>query len=430
MATHTRFGASMWLVRGGLLFGVVWTVAESAYAGPGACAPANPPNASEVTCTGDQSGGIKSGVDFQSPPVTTLNVDTAVRPATTGTPGIDFRNDAGAALIIRGGSPQQSIVITTSGDNAGAMLGESRGTPVGTQTLFGLAFPVGVGGSGGAVSIFNSSAITTDGSTAHGIAAQSRAGGYSDETIAFLQSMRSTNNAGFSIVSVSEQAGSVGQSVAGSNGGAFTLNANGSYSYSLTGDQFTNLAVGRSLLTSVSYRVSWSGTTDLDSDAVLTLKVTKRADGGFDVVPDVFFIAYGPSATAATTLRPDLVSYYDALLRDVAVGGVGSDVVVTSGGTIETRGQNSFGIYAQSKGGQGAAGGGGIFNGSAGVAGGAARTITVTNHSGIVTHGAGSHGIVARSIGGDGGRGGGSGIAGKGGNGGAGGASGLVSIFN
>src|SRR5271157_4719188 len=58
----------------------------SAKAGPGSCVESG----GVVTCTGDHSDGILSGVDFTSPPTTTLNVNTLtnqIQPA-SGTPGI------------------------------------------------------------------------------------------------------------------------------------------------------------------------------------------------------------------------------------------------------------------------------------------------------------------------------------------------------
>src|ERR1700690_2478633 len=59
-----------------------------ALAGPEACTPSG---GAIATCTGNQSAGIASGIDFNAPPVTTLNVNNltqAITPA-SGTSGIN-----------------------------------------------------------------------------------------------------------------------------------------------------------------------------------------------------------------------------------------------------------------------------------------------------------------------------------------------------
>ncbi len=90
----------------------------------------------------------------------------------------------------------------------------------------------------------------------------------------------------------------------------------------------------------------------------------------------------------------------------------GGTVTVNSGGTIETSGDNSYGIYAESIGGFGGHGGSqtGIFysEGGSGESAGSGGDVNVTQEASgqIITHGTNSHGIFAQSVGGGGGSGG------------------------
>jgi len=107
----------------------------------------------------------------------------------------------------------------------------------------------------------------------------------------------------------------------------------------------------------------------------------------------------------------------------IAVGGsggasgAGGDVIVTNDAVIITHGIDSYAIQAQSVGGGGGSGGGkngGITGsipalisiGGAGGSSGIGGTVTVTNNNGLHTFGAGADGINAQSIGGGGGSGG------------------------
>ena len=98
-----------------------------------------------------------------------------------------------------------------------------------------------------------------------------------------------------------------------------------------------------------------------------------------------------------------------------SAGGNGGTVTVTNTGVIETMGARSYGIWAQSLGGSGGNAGdaGGIvaLKGSLGSGGGTGNTVTVNNNAGgnITTYGVGAFGILAQSIGGGGGDAGGAG---------------------
>lgn len=109
--------------------------------------------------------------------------------------------------------------------------------------------------------------------------------------------------------------------------------------------------------------------------------------------------------------------------QDGGPAGSGGDVTVDNFGIITTAGRRSYGIYAQSLGGDGGAGGdgSGAFASSGGTGGTAASArclsdlvcpdggeVSVTNYDGalISTGGLGAHAIFAQSIGGGGGQGG------------------------
>jgi uncharacterized protein YhjY with autotransporter beta-barrel domain len=414
--------------------------------------------ATTVLCSGNQSGGVAVGRTplagggiLQSPPVTTIDVRSlsgAIGPA-GGERGIFLHNEAGNAVAVHAGTTTAPISIEVRGDSAGGIVVNGFGTPTLTREFFGWYLPSGSGGNGGNVTVDSFGAITTDGNDAPGISARSRAGGYSAAVVATLQSLRGSGQSdSFSVDTVQGSADKVNTAVTGSNGGAFRLFGLGLYTYDLAGVPLDALAPGAHIDTSVQFTVA-SANGHAPSEATLTLRITRLQDGTLTVQPATYFAVYGRAeegaATAYTpgtgtrfgliTLRPDFDAYMTRLLSDSAVGGTGGDVVVTASGSIATRrdaslGQGSYGILAQSKGGTGLAGGGGVFSGDAGQAGAAGGAVTVINSATIHTHGEGAHGIVASSAGGDGGRGGGASFAGSGGSGGAGAKGGRVEVLN
>ncbi|RST86845.1 hypothetical protein EJC49_09070 [Aquibium carbonis] len=125
------------------------------------------------------------------------------------------------------------------------------------------------------------------------------------------------------------------------------------------------------------------------------------------------------------------------IVADWGPGGTtaaGGEIFVTSSGAIETLGTYSYGIFAQSVGGFGgdSGGGGGLvaFGEDAGSAG-PGGAVHVTNSGTIDTHLIGSHAIFAQSVGGGGGSGGsGGGLVALGAGGTTGGAGGAVTVTN
>jgi uncharacterized protein with beta-barrel porin domain len=90
-------------------------------------------------------------------------------------------------------------------------------------------------------------------------------------------------------------------------------------------------------------------------------------------------------------------------------GGHGGNIKLTNSGAINTSGEGSFGILAQSVGGGGGFGGNGAVGaagkigiGGAGGAGGNGGDVVVNNSGAIGTSGDGAHGIMAQSVGGGG----------------------------
>ncbi|OLO06282.1 hypothetical protein BTW08_18540, partial [Salinicola sp. MH3R3-1] len=83
-----------------------------------------------------------------------------------------------------------------------------------------------------------------------------------------------------SVSAVNGAAGSVGQAITGSNGGTFTLNADGSYSFN-PGTAFDRLAAGQTDKTQISYTVSdgQGGT----ATSTLTVTVTGTNDAAVAV---------------------------------------------------------------------------------------------------------------------------------------------------
>lgn len=95
-------------------------------------------------------------------------------------------------------------------------------------------------------------------------------------------------------------------------------------------------------------------------------------------------------------------------------GNVGGNVNLTNQGAIQTWGDSSYGVYAESVGGGGGIGVGALSSGSknlvlnftmggSGGTGSNGGAVTVTNTGAIDTHGDEAHGIVAQSVGGGGG---------------------------
>ncbi len=281
--------------------------------------------------------------------------------------------------------------------------------------------------AGSNVTLVSGSAITTYGTNAHGIFAQSIGGGgggggfsvavSGSQTASLSLSMGGTGGGGGNggIVNVANTGailttnqhsyGILAQSVGGGGGdGGFAVAA----SFASGSGIAASLAFGGSGATGgVSQAVSVINNGDImtvgnDSHAIMAQSVGGGGgSGGFSIAGSAGGGALGASfgGSGGGAGSADAVSLYNA-------------------GNLTTYGDRSDGIVAQSVGGGGGDGGFSVagdvgknaslglsFGGNGGT-GGNASSVTLTNLGIIATHGDNSHGIVAQSVGGGGGNGG------------------------
>ncbi len=225
----------------------------------------------------------------------------------------------------------------------------------------------GTGGAGGQVSVTNSNSISTGGSSADGIFAQSLGGG--------------GGNGGFA---VSGSFGGVACSLAvgGSGGGG---GAGAAVSVNNSGDILTTGKMSTGLT------------------------AESRGGGGGDA---------GFTVTAADgAINLNFSVGGNGSPGDNGGGGAGGAVTVVNHGNISTQGELGHGLFAKSTGG---GGGNAVFSvsesvgvgsldwslGGKGGNGGGGGTVSLDNYGNITTHGVGAYGISAGSVGGGGGDGG------------------------
>jgi len=396
---------------------------------------------------GNQTNGITSevGGDFQPANVTTLKVNSLsgpIQPA-NGVSGIYFQNSGAGNVTINAGLSGSNIVINTTG--AAGINAGSVGSPPLVPTpdpFLGIPIPTSSTVAGGVVNVQSHSDITTHGDNSSGIVATSQTTGYSPFVIGELEGYKGTNIT-FTVIGVTNTdgtAGALGGSVTGTlvdtngaplagNGGTFVVNTNGTFSFN-AGTNLDGLAVGESFQSIVNYTVQGVNITGISTNLVGTLVATiTMTTNGLVTNCGALFDTFGPS-TNQNSVFPDLASYAQTEAGIASAGGAGNSVTVTNEGSIKTYGTNSFGIFAQSIGGNGATGGGGSWSHSAGQgsAGSGGGTITVTADGSITTGSNYSCGVVAWSQGGTGGQGGDGGFWRYGGPGGTGGAGGEVHV--
>ncbi|MDB5735473.1 MAG: Outer rane autotransporter barrel [Alphaproteobacteria bacterium] len=378
--------------------------------------------------------------------------------------GGSLGGDAGTVTITNHAS------VTTKGADAYAIFGQSVGGGGGNggsgAGIVGLGASGSVGGKGSDVSITNSGTLDTTGDGARGIFAQSVGGGGGN----------GGSGAGIAGVGGSGSGTSPGGNVLISNSGNITTR--GTYAYALEaqsvggGGGDGGMSIGIISIGGSGGSGGDAGTVKLDNSGILA---TGGADasavfaqsvgggggnGGNSVAAGAFIsLALGGSAgpggkAAAVTVSSITGSITTLGARasgifaqsigggggnggfaisasagpDFSVsvgvggqgsgGGKGSTVGVTNASAITTSGDNSYGIFAQSVGGGGGNGGlaiaasasdgvSGAFavGGHAG-GGGDSDVVTVLNTGLIITKGDQADGILAQSVGGGGGNGG------------------------
>lgn len=394
-----------------------------------------------------------------------------------------------------GGSSQKVTInntntIQTAGNSAHGILGQSvgggggsgglsvtAGIGVGANVNVGLGGNGGTGGSGHQVVITNSGDITTTGNSSSGVVAQSIGGG--------------GGNGGFNFSGGFSTGGtvSVGLGGSGANGGSGnqvnltnsgTIVTTGSNSFGLHaqsvgggggtgGGNFSFAGAGGIVGGSVSVGLGGTGGSGNNAGRVVlnnSGNIYTTEEGSHAVVAQS--IGGGGGAGGWSVGASGAIGAKGSVAVAVSLGGKGGSgstagvvEVTDTSNLLYTRGNDAYGILAQSIGGGGGIGGfsgAGAFafsgqNGSGAVSvslggqgggGGTGQAVTVNNTGNIVTLGDRGHGLVAQSLGGGGGAGGGSisisasgssgvglsaGVA-LGGSGGGGGQSGAVNVTN
>ncbi len=309
-------------------------------------------------------------------------------------------------------------IVTTGRNSHGiyALSRSGRGGDGGSGYIASGGGGGGTAGQGGTVTVDSNGSITTSGSGSIGIFAQSRGGaaGGGGDSFGFVAGGGggsaggnggnvSVNNSGNITTSGADAYGILAQSVGGSGGNAGTVGGIAAF-----GDSG---GVGGSAgsATVTTETTSVITTTGIGAHAIFAQSV---GGGGGSGGTSIGLVGLGSAGSA---------------------GGNGSTVVVNNAGSLSTTGVRARGIFAQSVGGGGGAGGTGGGLVSIGGAGGNASeggTVRVTNTGLINTTGNLSSGIQAQSIGGGGGDGGTSGgvFLTIGGRGGGGGRSGPVTV--
>ncbi|WP_108859959.1 autotransporter outer membrane beta-barrel domain-containing protein [Ruegeria sp. Alg231-54] len=307
---------------------------------------------------------------------------------------VGLGGDASGGGIGQTVTAQVSGTVSTGGADATAVLAQSVGGGGGnggfnvSASLAGAgvgsgAVSVGLGGSGGTgatggtVNLTTTDAIVTAGDRSSGVVAQSIGGGGGNGGFNV-----SGTGAGAGVGSGAVSVGLGGDGDGGGDGGAVTLTSGG-----------TILTQGNSATAFLAQSIGGGG-----------------GNGGFNVSASVQGSGVGGGGVSV------------GLGGDGAGGGDGNTVIATSNNAVETRGNQSSGVVAQSIGGGGGNGG---FNvspvlsgagtgsgavsvglGGSGDTGGDGGNVTLTSNGTILTDGFASSGFVAQSLGGGGGNGG------------------------
>ncbi|WP_143534508.1 beta strand repeat-containing protein [Roseovarius albus] len=284
--------------------------------------------------------------------------------------------------VATGGSDSTAILAQSvggGGGNGGFNISASiAGAGVGSGAVsVGLGGDGGVGAIGGTVNLTSTNSVQTTGDRSSGVVAQSIGGGGGNGGFNV-----SGTGAGAGVGSGAVSVGLGGTGEGGGNGGNVTLTSNG-----------TILTTGESSTAFLAQSVGGGG-----------------GNGGFNVSA-----AVQGSGTAGAGISVGLGG-------DGGGGGNGLTVNGTSTKAVETRGNNSSGVVAQSIGGGGGNGGfnisaalsgAGTASGAIGVGlggngdgGGTGGTVTLTSNGTILTQGDNSTAFLAQSVGGGGGNGG------------------------
>lgn len=274
------------------------------------------------------------------------------------------------AQSVGGGGGNGSDVLSVSVDRPGSSSTVKRGF------MFGLGGSGGTGGTGGTVDVINDGLIETRGDRAHGVLAQSVGGG--------------GGNGGYSVT------GTLALQTGKASDPTISLNIGGSGG---AGNTAGDVTVGNTGVINVL------GT---ESYGVLAQSIGGGGgNGGFAASLDVNNLIKQAKGKSYTSIAVGGFS---------GVGADAGDVTVNHSGTINVRGRDSFGIFAQSVGGGGGNAGLSLSTPAVMVADfaistllgavstdGKAGTVTVNTTGDIIVTGEGSQAMFTQSVNGGGG---------------------------
>ncbi|MBI6630802.1 autotransporter outer membrane beta-barrel domain-containing protein [Pontibaca salina] len=336
----------------------------------------------------------------------------------------------------RGGyvSVQNTGAIGTNGNNSSGIVarsiggggGDAGGYQGGGDTT--LDFNVSIGGSGGdggnggTVSVSNSGAVATHGSGSHGVFAQTVGGGGGNGG-----SFTGEVNPRFTSLEAFDLIVEVFSEIAALNDVTKKLADTKDTASNFHDDASLQKSIA-SLKAIVAYGKELKKLSEKDA-ADIHEKIAKNT--ALLTMLAVKLAAAESVKSAQQEIKNALVSkdaeskIHDLIGASVNVsvggsggkGGNGGNISASNGGTIQTLGENSFGVFAQSIGGGGGTGGAAYASGKqklnatvgiggSGGAGGKGGDVVVSNGGTILTAGDGSYGVFAQSVGGGGGLGG------------------------
>ncbi|WP_323028868.1 hypothetical protein [Castellaniella defragrans] len=353
-----------------------------------------------------------------------------------------------ASSLIRTLGPQADGVLAQSVGGGGGMGGGGSAVSGGTLALrLAMGGKGGAGGSGGMVSVSGAGTIETHGDASHGIFVQSIGGGGGnggsltaapDDTPDTVGEVWAVLKNAVGVDAYQAWAADKGNAETKEALDAFIKDVQNSNAYKSLADSFKKSDFYRQMQAAgkqvTDYLDKQSKGSVKRPDVSLTLAM--GGDGGAGNRGGIIDVAntgsilttgqlshgimaqsigggggQGGVAYASGTNKTNLSA---TLGGAGGTGNIGGDVSVRNTGTIQTRGQESFGLFAQSVGGGGGTGVGAlssdnknlVLNFTAGGAGGSGANgggVSVRNEGTIRTQGEEAHAIVAQSIGGGGG---------------------------
>jgi hypothetical protein len=309
----------------------------------------------------------------------------------------------GSVVVSNSGSVDTSghaahgIFAQSVGGGGGIGGGGAASTGGNVSVGGGIGGSGGSAGSGGSVSVTNNGSVTTRGSDAFGILAQSVGGGGGDGG-AGNGGATGTNNVGVSVGGSAGSTGNGGTVGVMQNGNVTTLGdrSYGVFAQSVGGGGGMGGAAGSDTGLIAVGLPGGGGGNGGNVNVTVSGNVSTTGQGAYGVFAQS--VGGGGGVGGSVSGRP--------LSLGVALGGGpagnGGNITVTTSGTITTKGQAAYGIFAQSVGGSGGTGGSATnglaivgSNGGTGTSG----SITVNHTGSIVASGPDSFGIFAQSVG-------------------------------